>query len=375
MSVRLSEGIVNIEIEKIAPNPLAERLEVLDIDELSKSIAIHGQLSPIRVRRDPSNPLRYQVIFGHRRLLALKAIGSKYATAEVVEASDEEMIVFALAENLERDNYTDYEKALLIEKLYKHFGKSVDEIAKMLAKSKSYVSQHLSMAHLFDGCGISSEEASKVLLQLTERHARILMRVADPKERYHLAKICIAEKLGIKETERLVGHPREIIRLPESTKKNWRRIKEKAETEIELIIRNCLEGLAKKDLSPLLSVREPKFFSLYDDFPPLMLLDYDKAASHNSAVITHTEDFSLTYDSLKIYVFSGFAYSTFLVTYKMRYTGKWYMMRSRVTFIFMRKNNTWVILHEHWSPAGYENLFGFRNINSEREEAEISLRY
>jgi ParB/RepB/Spo0J family partition protein len=365
---RIDPIFEKIELKRVDPNPLALRLEDLEISDLALSLSRHGQLLPIKVRPHPAEPGRFQIVYGHRRLAAAKTLGWDSLLAELVDATDEQMVVFALTENLERNNYSDYEQALLIRKLNEEFGKSFDEIAAIMGRSKAYVSQHIAMTKIFDSPQIDKKEATEVLLRLTERQARILSRIPNPVERLQTAKLAIAENLCVKEVERLVGHPREVIHFDDDSRDetNRREKKRKAEEEITEVIRKTLDGLSRRDMTPFLSARNPKVFSLFDDFPPFDLLDYEKAAEHNSAIIRHLDDIRLSYDDLKIYIFGRFAYATFLVTYKIVYLGKWLVVRSRVTFIFIEdNNNNWLITHEHWSPLEYDFLTEIKKLESE----------
>ena len=91
----------------------------------------------------------YEVIFGNRRLATAKHLGWRTILADVVDASDTETLIMAFSENEDRKNFTDYEKALLMEKLHSLSGKTYSEVAEIFGKSPSYVSQHIAMLHLF----------------------------------------------------------------------------------------------------------------------------------------------------------------------------------------------------------------------------------
>lgn len=364
MATILSQDIIDrIEISKIDPNPLAARLEAPNESELAASLSSQGQLTPVKVRVHPKQPNRYELIYGHRRLIAAKAIGWDRISAKIVQATDEEMLTFALTENLERDNYSDYEVAIFLKRLREKFHRSIDQIARMLGKSDAYVSQHLTMASMFDHPSINATDANDILKQLSERQARILVRVPDPAERLRLAKICVSEKLGVNECERFIGHPREVVERSEGHKvENWRTSRINVEEQITQIVCEILEGIEKKDIRPLISHRLPDSFTLYDDFPPLDLLDYDAAIAHVSSVMKQTDEIRLSHDKLKIHIFGTFAYATFFVTYEIRYNAKWHALRSRVTFIFTRKSKDWYIIHEHWSRLQHKDPAEFSPI-------------
>src|SRR5579862_152454 len=141
-SVRITE---RISIDKIDPNPYVTRISSPDIDDLIASFKIHGQLSPIMVRPSFAGFERYDLVFGQRRLLAAKALHWNDIMATVVPISNERMILNALAENQERNGFSDYEVGLILKRLREQFGKSIAEIACGVGKSPSYVSQHIAM--------------------------------------------------------------------------------------------------------------------------------------------------------------------------------------------------------------------------------------
>jgi ParB family transcriptional regulator, chromosome partitioning protein len=81
-------------------------------------MSVVGQLSPIRIRINSSNSSKhYQLIFGHRRLIAAQKLGWMTIKAEIADASDEDVIILSIAENLNRKDFTDFEKAQLFKKL------------------------------------------------------------------------------------------------------------------------------------------------------------------------------------------------------------------------------------------------------------------
>lgn len=91
--------------------------------------------------------------------------------AEVVSANDEEKFLTALAENLEADSLTDFEKGLALKILNQKFGKSYEEIARLIGRSKAYVAQHIAMTNLFNEEQLKKPEVRELLQHLTEGHA------------------------------------------------------------------------------------------------------------------------------------------------------------------------------------------------------------
>lgn len=96
-----------ISVDLLSPNPKASRkvVNMEFLDRLTQSIAQHGLLQPITVRRHPDNPGTYQIVAGGLRWLAVKQLGQESIPAIVIEATDAEMGLLSLVENLSRDQY------------------------------------------------------------------------------------------------------------------------------------------------------------------------------------------------------------------------------------------------------------------------------
>ena len=107
----------------------------------------------------------------------------KSIRAELVEATDFEMMTQSLMENFGREDITDYEKAVVFNKLNKDFGKTYDDIGKIAGISKSHISGYISMLRMFDQQDLlSNPRLAESMLKITEHHARILTRVEIPKQ-------------------------------------------------------------------------------------------------------------------------------------------------------------------------------------------------
>ena len=102
---------IRIPVDAIDPNPWQPRIK-FDLDSLktlAASIAMGGVMAPIAVRRNPDNPERYQLIAGERRWRATKMAEKTEIPAVLLELSNADTAANALAENLLRENLTDYE--------------------------------------------------------------------------------------------------------------------------------------------------------------------------------------------------------------------------------------------------------------------------
>ncbi|MEM3404637.1 MAG: ParB/RepB/Spo0J family partition protein [Nitrososphaeria archaeon] len=177
--------------------------------ELLDSMQSVGQLAPIKVRPHPTKVGKYQLVYGHRRYAAALRLGWETIMAEVEDLDDEAMLQQAIVENIQRKDLTDYEKALLFERLHVEFNRTYDEIARLVGKSKQYVANHIAMLRLFDRRRLATDkELESLLSSLTEHHCRILARLPTQEERVMMAKLIIREKLCVRETDKLVGRIR-----------------------------------------------------------------------------------------------------------------------------------------------------------------------
>lgn len=190
--------IMDIEIEKIVPNPAQPRKSFTQeyIAELAGSIQTYGLLQPITVRRVKNG---YELIAGERRLRACRQLGRLTMKAIVIEASDEESSVLALIENIMRQDLNFFEEAEGIRRLIETYGLTQEEVARKLCKTQSTIANKLRILRL-------GEPLRQSILQahLTERHARALLRLPGDEERTKVADYIIKNNLNVKQSEELI---------------------------------------------------------------------------------------------------------------------------------------------------------------------------
>ena len=194
---RSAGQVLLIPSDSIYPNPNQPR-KVFDQSELVNlaiSIRMNGILQPITVREVENG---YELVSGERRLRASKLAGLLNVPCIVVEVNSLKSAVFALIENLQRQNLGYFEEAQAINKLMKDFSLSQDEAARRLGKAPSTVSNKLRLLGL-------PEEARNLLSEngLSERHARALLRLQEEDIMEVLKKV-IDRKLNVTQTEKLV---------------------------------------------------------------------------------------------------------------------------------------------------------------------------
>lgn len=163
--------ILELPTNEIRPNPSQPRQEFQpeELAELALSIQQVGVIQPLSVRRTPTG---WELIAGERRLRAAQLAGLPTVPCLPVEADGETSALLALVENLQRCDLHYLEEAAAISKLITTYGMSQEEAARRLGRSQPAVANKLRLLRLSPACG---ELLRKY--ELTERHARALLRL------------------------------------------------------------------------------------------------------------------------------------------------------------------------------------------------------
>ncbi len=317
-----------------------------EIDNLADSLSSTGQLSPIRVRPNPKKETEYQIIFGNRRLAAAKKLGWKTISAEVVQADEAQTLIMAFSENGERKDFSDYEKALLIERIHETTKKTYVEIAELIGKSPAYVSQHVAMLTLFTSSVASTEERTRVLNSLSEKHARILAKKQDMADRWNTAKLVLKANLSPRELEKM--NARSNLSKNLNTKIANRK-------EIERVITNSVRGLPAKDMRPFFNLTSSSSFTMFSRFPPYDRLNLQMSSEHVNKTLHSLESVAAQIDELEIRMRGHFAYATYYVTHNISLHGERVKTRTRATVI-LEHEDQWRMVHAHYSAADPASL-------------------
>jgi len=157
----------------LQPNPFQPRDKVKkeDLIDLVESIRIHGILEPLVVAETPAG---YQIIAGERRWRAAKVLGIEEVPVHVKKTSPQGMLEMAIVENVQRTDLNPIERAQSFTRLNREFGLAINELAKRIGKSSSYISNSIRLLDLPDA--ISDGLLSQ---QITEGHARSLVGLKD----------------------------------------------------------------------------------------------------------------------------------------------------------------------------------------------------
>lgn len=168
-------------VEQIAPNPHQPRREFAPgpLAELAESIRRHGIIQPLSVRRRDDG---WELIAGERRLRAAKLAGLQTVPCLEMQVDKQDSAILALIENIQRRDL--------------HY---LEEAAALLGRSPSALANKLRLLRLSpDCCRLLTEH------DLTERHARALLRLEDEEERLNALHHIIRQHLNVAQTEQYI---------------------------------------------------------------------------------------------------------------------------------------------------------------------------
>ncbi|BEP30447.1 ParB/RepB/Spo0J family partition protein [Helicovermis profundi] len=190
--------VIQIEIDKVHMNPYQPRNIFNDeaLNNLANSIKKHGLIQPVSVRIVNDE---YELIVGERRVRASKLLGLKEIPAIVVDISDKESSFVALVENLEREDLNFIEEAYAMKNIMHIHNLSQKELSIKLGLNQSTISNKLRILAFND---IVKEKI--VSSNLTERHARALLKLKSDSEQIHVINLIKKNELNVKKTEVII---------------------------------------------------------------------------------------------------------------------------------------------------------------------------
>jgi ParB family chromosome partitioning protein len=191
LAARTPTAVRDIPLEKVVPNPAQPRMTWHEdtLAELAASIREHGVLQPILVR--PAGDA-YEIIAGERRWRASKLAGKETISAIVERFDDATALEIALIENLQREDLSPLDEAVIYKKMTDELGYSIRNLATKLSKDKGYVENRLRLASAPDDVRDMVAQRYDTLSAAYE-----LMKLENKRRRQSLAKQIIAGKLTL----------------------------------------------------------------------------------------------------------------------------------------------------------------------------------
>ena len=199
VSGREDRVLRRIRISEIVRNPNQPRryFDPEAIATLAESIRQYGVLNPLTVRRTGNGG--YELVAGERRLRAARVAGLTEVPCLLINADGEDSSVIALVENLQRRDLDFFEEANGFKRLIEQFGLTQEEAARKVGKTQSAVANKLRLLRL-------SQQNMELIRcnNLTERHARALLRLNDEADRINVTNYIIEHELNVSRTEEYI---------------------------------------------------------------------------------------------------------------------------------------------------------------------------
>ena len=229
--------LLELSVDVLEPGVYQPRqiMDVKELEALAESIKTQGILQPLLVRK--KSPDKYEIIAGERRWRAAQLAGLK--TVPVIEkaVSHEKALAIALIENIQRENLNALEEAIAMERLATEFNLTHQQVAEVLGKSRSAVTNALRLLTL--------PESIKKLLsssQLEVGHAKVLLGLEKDLQ-LEAANIIVNQGLSVRETENLVA---EMMQRVSDRNKTVRKIKSTIDPDVLRLQENLSEKLGAK---------------------------------------------------------------------------------------------------------------------------------
>jgi ParB family chromosome partitioning protein len=192
--------VQHLSVAAIVPNRYQPRqtFSPQELAELAASLKQSGLLQPVLVRRKGDG--MYELISGERRWRAAREAGMETIQAVVRNCSDEESILLALVENLQREDLNPMEMALAYQRMMNEFGLTQDIIAQRVGCERSSIANMVRLMNLPIDVQQLIESG-----QLSAGHAKVILGMASPAEQVRVAQLVVARNLSVRETEKILA--------------------------------------------------------------------------------------------------------------------------------------------------------------------------
>lgn len=191
--------VLDIPVNHIRPNPHQPRTDFNEdaLEQLASSIKKHGLIQPVTVRY--LGQKRFELISGERRLRASKLAGLSEIPAYIREVNDEDIIAFALIENIQREELNPLEIAMGYQRLIDECSYTQTEVAERVGKNRTTVTNMLRLLQLPDFIQAALRDES-----ISSGHARTLINVNKESDQRKLLSMIQKKALSVRQTEDLV---------------------------------------------------------------------------------------------------------------------------------------------------------------------------
>ena len=200
---RGGSSINEVELAKIIANPNQPRrtFDQEALKELADSIKAHGVISPITLRKNDDGS--YMIIAGERRFRAAKLAGLNTIPAYIRTAKDEQVMEWALIENIQREDLDAIEIALAYQRLIDDYNLTQEKMSERVGKKRATVANYLRLLKLPAEIQIGIKEK-----KIDMGHARALLASESTEKQLYLYKRILADGLSVRKVEELAAEPK-----------------------------------------------------------------------------------------------------------------------------------------------------------------------
>jgi len=186
-------------VDSIVPNRYQPRqaFPSQELAELTASLKQSGLLQPILVRRKGDGI--YELISGERRWRAAKQAGLETIQAVIRNCGDEESVVLALVENLQRADLNPMEMARTYHRMMNEFGLTQDIIAQRVGCERSSVANVVRLMNF----PLEIQQLIETN-QLSMGHAKVILGLSSQNEQLRIAHLVVVKSLSVRETEKII---------------------------------------------------------------------------------------------------------------------------------------------------------------------------
>ena len=192
-------NILEVDIDAIEINPFQPRTNFNEeaLQELASSIKELGVIQPITVRKLDFN--KYQLISGERRLRASKLVGMTTIPAYIRIANDNESLVMALVENIQRHDLDPIEIALSYQRLIEEIQLTQEQMSERVGKKRSTITNYLRLLKLDPIIQTGIRDGF-----ISMGHGRAMINIEDQEVQTDIYQKIVSQNLSVRDTEALV---------------------------------------------------------------------------------------------------------------------------------------------------------------------------
>jgi ParB family chromosome partitioning protein len=194
-----AESVKYISIHDVRPNANQPRktFDEEKIAELAASIRENGIIQPLIVRKKGKT---YEIVAGERRWRASVKAELKEVPCIVRELDDEQNMLLAIVENMQREDLNPLEEAEGLNQMIASYGLTQEQVSKSVGKSRPYIANSLRLLKL-------PEDIRELISEgkLSAGHGRALLSVEDEERQKKITEMILKDGLSVREAERLAS--------------------------------------------------------------------------------------------------------------------------------------------------------------------------